>query len=240
MEDEVGGGGGERKERRHLSQLNRNRLSPRRGRCEGWDWIIGLLPAVSCEHRALPPDELEILLSSSRGCYSPASQPRYIYHLSGQHLGKQPSSQNLKQSSGWLNQNRKPQMETGAGWIAGLLQYRVTRFLISSTACFFIHHLWRQIKTTSPGSKTTNAFFIPLGYFLCEEPDFYSQLGLRKARRRLPSFHTQPNDGGWCKGGVSPFTKREKKRRFPISEELRQLQCHLCSFGTFSWTETRE
>lgn len=44
MKDEVGEGEGEKEGKHHLSQLNRNWLSPSGERCEGWDWIMGLLP----------------------------------------------------------------------------------------------------------------------------------------------------------------------------------------------------
>lgn len=44
MKDEVGEGWGEKEGKHHLSQLNRNWLSPSRERCEGWDWVIGSLP----------------------------------------------------------------------------------------------------------------------------------------------------------------------------------------------------
>lgn len=44
MKDEVGEGRREKEGKHHLSQLNRNWLSPSGERCEGWDWIMGLLP----------------------------------------------------------------------------------------------------------------------------------------------------------------------------------------------------
>lgn len=58
MKDEVGEGRGEKEGKHHLSQLNRNWLSPSREGCEGWDWLIWSLPrggvCTVCVSNTLP------------------------------------------------------------------------------------------------------------------------------------------------------------------------------------------
>lgn len=74
MRDEVGEGRAKREGEHHLSQLNRNWLSPSRERCEGWDWIIGLLPRGVCVYdlcvcQILPQDEPETQLQMGCSCF---------------------------------------------------------------------------------------------------------------------------------------------------------------------------